>query len=100
MIGYSNNRTGSVRPCETRGALTEDTGIGGATAGTILNGFSQRRNSTPEQAPLSFQDCAMTSFDSNLSLQIDRAVQGVERTTGRTQRLWQMVLALLLRRLP
>lgn len=42
----------------------------------------------------------MTSFDSNLSLQIDRAVQGVERTTGRTRRLWQMVLAILLKRLP
>lgn len=51
MIGYSSNRTGAVRPCETRGALTERTGISGATAGTILNGFYQRRNSSPELAP-------------------------------------------------
>jgi hypothetical protein len=39
----------------------------------------------------------MRPFNSRLSLLVDQAVQGTERTTGRTRRLWRLLLAFLTR---
>jgi hypothetical protein len=39
----------------------------------------------------------MTKFNSELSLLVDQAVLGTERTTGRTRGLWCSLLGLLLR---
>lgn len=39
----------------------------------------------------------MPVFNSKLSLLVDQAVLGSERTTGRTRRLWLCLLGLLLK---